>query len=574
MKNRYIYLIVVLFLGIGGYWGVNALLSSENDIMITPKLVNALSRYDQIDDFHEGLARVCSDGNYGYIDTSGEEVIPCIYSYEAIFSEGLAAVEKDGKWGFVDREGKIVIPFEYEWAAYFVDGLAPIGVKDDNYFQGKKGYINKNGEMIISPTYSEASVFHNGYALVEKNDKYGFVDKRGNEVIPCEWDNATWFSEGLAAVVKGEKLGFINNKGEEVIPCQYEEYDGWYWDISTSWFQGDRSMAYHRSDDFPRQMDLRGCFADGLVSVVKNGKYGVIDKNGNEIIPFEYDKIGYFSEGIAKAMKEKKYGFIDTEGNAVIPFKYDVAKDFSEGMACVGQYEKIQSAEGYEDEIQKSGYVDKQGNEVVPCKYATCYCFDFHHGIAMMVLEGVIYTYNRCNADYETLQPDIIGYADKLGRVTFTQDDYDKIAKADKKYREEIKWIEEQRIAEQRRWERAYQETEQYNSGSYSNSNPNDYSSPYSTDEGRQAYIEVQQLQQEARRLIDKSAPYRSIMKSEVYGSYNYQTARMQNMDILDAAIAKLQSARSIAKNKLHDESLVRELDGQMELLNKAKYSD
>jgi len=112
------------------------------------------------------------------------------------------------------------------------------------------------------------------------------------------------------------------------------------------------------------------------------------------------------------------------------------------------------------------------------------------------------------------------------------------------------------------------------NVSSESSSRDNGDYNQYSTNEGRQAYLEVLQLQKEVRALIDRSAPYRSIMQREVYGSYNYQTARMQNMDILNAAIQRQEKALRIARNKLHDESLIRELSGQLETLNKAKYSD
>lgn len=112
------------------------------------------------------------------------------------------------------------------------------------------------------------------------------------------------------------------------------------------------------------------------------------------------------------------------------------------------------------------------------------------------------------------------------------------------------------------------------NVSSESSSRDNGDYNQYSTNEGRQAYLEVLQLQKEVRALIDRSAPYRSIMQREVYGSYNYQTARMQNMDILDAAIQKQEKALRIAKDKLQDESLIRELSGQLETLKKAQYSD
>lgn len=65
---------------------------------------------DRIGSFHDGLASFnkYADGDMkvGYIDVSGKEVVPCIYSvYGHDFSEGLAVVKKDGIYGFVDKKG-------------------------------------------------------------------------------------------------------------------------------------------------------------------------------------------------------------------------------------------------------------------------------------------------------------------------------------------------------------------------------------------------------------------------------------------------------------------------------------
>jgi hypothetical protein len=37
----------------------------------------------------------------GFIDTTGKEVVPCIFEGARDFSEGLAAVLVDGKWGYI-----------------------------------------------------------------------------------------------------------------------------------------------------------------------------------------------------------------------------------------------------------------------------------------------------------------------------------------------------------------------------------------------------------------------------------------------------------------------------------------
>ena len=81
------------------------------------------SNYDCISSyFHEGFARVNKkskddsyDWKYGFIDTKGNEVIPCVYDFCEDFSEGLAVVGKHVKgryrsfwgmkYGFVDKKG-------------------------------------------------------------------------------------------------------------------------------------------------------------------------------------------------------------------------------------------------------------------------------------------------------------------------------------------------------------------------------------------------------------------------------------------------------------------------------------
>ena len=61
--------------------------------------------YEYVGKYYEGLARVCNDYNWGFIDKSGTEVIPCKYDNARSFSEGLARVKLNGKWGTVNKSG-------------------------------------------------------------------------------------------------------------------------------------------------------------------------------------------------------------------------------------------------------------------------------------------------------------------------------------------------------------------------------------------------------------------------------------------------------------------------------------
>lgn len=102
-----------------------------------------------------------------------------------------------------------------------------------------------------------------------------------------------------------------------------------------------------------------GTFSEGLALVRRNGKWGYIDIEGNEVIPCKFDGEEYggrghdFSDGLAVVVKNGKHGYIDKKGEIVINADYDEAGDFSEGIACV--------QENFNDELT---FIDKKGNSI------------------------------------------------------------------------------------------------------------------------------------------------------------------------------------------------------------------
>ncbi|USG65668.1 WG repeat-containing protein [Brevibacillus ruminantium] len=80
----------------GGKWGYKR--SGEEEIVIP-------YQFDHAAKFSDGLAVVKKDGQFGYINSSGQVVIPIEYSYASSFSGGKATVKKDGKMGTIDKKG-------------------------------------------------------------------------------------------------------------------------------------------------------------------------------------------------------------------------------------------------------------------------------------------------------------------------------------------------------------------------------------------------------------------------------------------------------------------------------------
>ena len=133
-------------------------------------------QYDWIYDFIEGLAVVCLNGKYGFVNKSAEIVIPLKYNYATCFSEGLACVELNGKWGFINKSGNFIIPYKYDNACKFFEGLAKVELN------GKYGFIDKSGNVVIQLKYDYVSRFIEGRVWVELNGEGFCIDKQGNRV--------------------------------------------------------------------------------------------------------------------------------------------------------------------------------------------------------------------------------------------------------------------------------------------------------------------------------------------------------------------------------------------------------
>ena len=80
---------------------------------------------------------------FGYIDNTGNIVVPCMYTHAAVFSEGMAYVRRGDKFGYIDKTGKEVVKCIYDYACHFSEGLAAVGKN------GRLGFIDKTGNVII-----------------------------------------------------------------------------------------------------------------------------------------------------------------------------------------------------------------------------------------------------------------------------------------------------------------------------------------------------------------------------------------------------------------------------------------
>ena len=98
----------------------------------------------------------------------------------------------------------------------------------------------------------------------------------------------------------------------------------------------------------------------GLFPVFKNGKWGFINGEKEEIIIAKYDFAYAFANNAAKVKLNNKWGLIDSSGREIAPIVYDVlTSDY------IFQKQPIYLVE----KNNKKGILDIQGNEIIPTVY-------------------------------------------------------------------------------------------------------------------------------------------------------------------------------------------------------------
>jgi hypothetical protein len=131
------------------------------------------------------LAEVKKDDKWGYIDTTGKEIIPCVYEEARDFADGLAAVGKDDKWGYIDKTGKEIIPCLFDNVVQIKDGLAEVKLYTQKGFADTKGYFI--GKGIVEKTVKTVKKSEKERAAKKTEDeKIARIQAEKNKIIANE----------------------------------------------------------------------------------------------------------------------------------------------------------------------------------------------------------------------------------------------------------------------------------------------------------------------------------------------------------------------------------------------------
>lgn len=215
-------------------------------------------------------------------------------------SEGYACVAiafgDNSGFAYVDTDGNILNNTFYNFAYSFnEDGRALVQLSDTSW-----RYINTKGEDIgpyeeENPPYTpDTSMFY------EENGKFGLLDAEGNKITEPVFDGVAGFTDGYAPVFSLEQ-GFMYIDREGNIIKLPEA-------VRNSHIDNGRIYCKFQND----------C------------KYGVLDLNGNELLPKRYDALVNCDNKYYAIIEDNKLGLIDLSGNEIVSPTLDC--DYSEDL--------------------------------------------------------------------------------------------------------------------------------------------------------------------------------------------------------------------------------------------------
>ncbi len=298
-------------------------------------------------------------GQWGLLDFSGKQIVSHVYDSIGVGFESSFPAKYVGSWGVINAFGTWLVQPTY----FSIDKISDLLVGEGRGFRtlltsrgkslfttrnelragnesievfGKegKGLITRDGLVIFDPIYDqvrhlgdyyvghrpEGAVikdglgafvvrlddavqqvldYSEGFFLVKKDGLYGFLDEKGRIRIANRYDSARRFNEKMAPIKLIGKWGFIDQDERLVVQPQY--------------------------------LDV-GAFRNGR-AIVHRDFYGLIDKEGNEVLEVSFRSIIRTEEGsyILEDQQGRK-GLANTNGEIILYPSFDEMQDIGHGL--------------------------------------------------------------------------------------------------------------------------------------------------------------------------------------------------------------------------------------------------
>ena len=348
----------------------------------------------------------------GYINLSGDTVIPFSYDEVSSFSEGVAVVREGGYYGYINKKGEFILPPIYDYAEIFHENRAVV------YKDEKKYVIDKSGNKIFALDFFQelfpmtTLCYKNGYAIFQyKKDHVCLFDTNGSKILNIKNGNIKELSGNMYLVDQGKKRGVYNIKQRDWI-LKLGQIKNTHLDmyrqslpIDINYQDESRQFFYVQLDSNGKLLNqIRINHADENVKYIGIGAYREIiyskdDYNRHTLLLYKHkneevvrdtawdDVFQFYNESAFLRTNDfhfrlinKNFSYITDSIYEYVTYPYfNFLAPLKTGVATVSGN-------------MSWGLIDEKGNFVLPYKYKTLALIDFKAGLLIASKEDSSYT--------------------------------------------------------------------------------------------------------------------------------------------------------------------------------------
>ena len=298
--------------------GKYGIVDNEGKIMLKPEYedIKALGK-----DNKAGFIVKVLNEKYGVVDFLGNSILEPKYDeITNVYGNDLYVVKQEGKQILVKKDGTEVL-------SNGVDKIAAILKNPENgviYQKGTQyGVMKQTGEITIEPNYEELKEAKSGILIAKKDGKYRIVDLEKNIKVEFKYAAISYHEKADLYITENE------NFKNEIMNGDYQvKQTGILMDLDE-----DKGYLELRQDEEIKYYNFK--FEEKNVAEIftshtlflskKDGKYGLVDKNGTVVVDYIYDDATkQNSYGYVGVKKDGKWGAIDSKGNLIQEPIYDL----------------------------------------------------------------------------------------------------------------------------------------------------------------------------------------------------------------------------------------------------------
>lgn len=294
------------------------------------------------------------DAGYHLIDSRTNQELAT--STSPILSNKLGTFYQDrGKWNLWEDQRSNELQ---------CDSLALLGNHFIQYYQGDSVRFLPKTQRKFPKEVRFTSINQNNenYLLIKQDQSTILLDTIGRMLTLEAYDKISLAGDSLFIVAQNDLKGLLNSKGDVLLNISFDAIQR-NDSVTFTLLKDSNFGLYNQVDNtqIPPTFTRRITIYDASLYIAHlDGFYGLLDHEGNTILPFEYDKIQYWNSSSALVKKGYQWIIVNIQANEPIIDQIDQFSELSSNAK--GRVLKIYKKNGF-------GLLHSQKGELIPSSF-------------------------------------------------------------------------------------------------------------------------------------------------------------------------------------------------------------